>query len=99
MGAIDYWCNIFTKEGFDKNWRQQPEIFDVVKWWRMEDRLVDETVAEFVHRMDAAKVDAVMVPSAKMASYRTQKLIWDVSEDEVFALAAQAPGRIFGLFG
>ena len=99
MGAIDYWCNIFTKEGFDKYWRQQPEVFDVVKWWGMESRLVDHTVPQFVKVMDDARVDAVMVPSAKMLSYKTQKLIWDVSEEEVAALAAQAPGRIFGLFG
>ena len=99
MGAIDYWCNTFTEEGLEKHWRQQPEIMEVVAWWGMEPRLKARTVPEFVEFMDDGGVDAVLIPSAKMASYRTQQLIWDVSEDEVLAIAEQAPGRIYGLFG
>jgi predicted TIM-barrel fold metal-dependent hydrolase len=99
MGAIDYWCNTFTEEGLERHWRQQPEIMEVVAWWGMESRLQARTVPEFLAFMDEGGVDAVMIPSAKMASYRTQQLIWDVSEDEVLAIAQQAPGRIYGLFG
>ena len=99
MGAIDYWCNTFTAEGLERHWRQQPEIMEVVSWWGMEPRLVARTVPEFLAFMDEGDVDAVMIPSAKMASYTTQRLIWDVSEDEVTAIARQAPGRIYGLFG
>jgi predicted TIM-barrel fold metal-dependent hydrolase len=99
MGAIDYWCNTFTAEGLERHWRQQPEIMEVVSWWGMEPRLVARTVPEFLAFMDEGDVDAVMIPSAKMASYTTQRLIWDVSEDEVVAIARQAPGRIYGLFG
>ena len=87
MGAIDYWCNTFTAEGLDRHWRQQPEIMEVVSWWGMEPRLVARTVPEFLAFMDEGDVDAVMIPSAKMASYTTQRLIWDVSEDEVLDIA------------
>ena len=99
MGAIDYWCNTFTADGLERHWRRQPEIMEVVSWWGMEPRLVARTVPEFLAFMDEGDVDAILIPSAKMASYRTQQLIWDVSEDEVLAIATQAPGRIFGLFG
>jgi predicted TIM-barrel fold metal-dependent hydrolase len=99
MGAIDYWCNTFTPELLDKYWRQQPEIFEVIQWWGLEDRLRGYSVEDFVKHLDEADVDAVMIPSAKMASYATQRLIWDVSEEEVASLAASAPGRIYGLVG
>lgn len=99
MGAIDYWCNVFTKEGLDKNWREPREIAEVIAWWHMEDRLVDHTVEEFVAKMDAADVDAVLVPSAKMASYETQQMIWDIPESQVIELIEKASGRIYGLFG
>jgi predicted TIM-barrel fold metal-dependent hydrolase len=99
MGAIDYWCNLFTDDALRMYWREQPEMFDVVSWWGLDNRLVARTVPEFVAHMDRANVDAVMVPSAKMCSYRTQQMIWDVSEQEVADVAAEARGRIYGLVG
>jgi len=97
--AIDYWCNIFTPEGIDKCFRQPEEVAEVVKWWGMEPRLVGRTVPEFVSHLDAAGVEAVLVPSAKMNSWRTQQLLWNISEDEVEELTRAAPGRVFGLVG
>lgn len=99
MGAVDYWCNLFTAEALDAYWRTPDEIASVIKWWGMENRLVARTVPEMVSHMDASGMDSVLVPSAKMASYQTQQLIWDVSEAEVDAVASEAPGRIYGLFG
>lgn len=97
MGAVDYWCNLFTKDGYDKYWRGQPEIYKVVQWWGRD--LVDRTPDEFVRHMDDANVDIVMVPAARMCSYRSGQLIWDVSEEEVAEVCAAAPGRIYGLAG
>lgn len=99
MGAVDIWCNVFTEEGLKKHWLDQPEIATVIEWWGMQDRIVGRTPEEFVKHLDAADVDAVLVPSAKMASWQTQQLIWDVQEDEVTDLIAAAPGRVYGLFG
>ena len=97
MGAIDYWCNIFTPEGIKHTFEDPKEVADVVKWWGL--HFEGKTVPEFIAYMDKAGVDTVMIPSAKMASYETGQLIWDVNEDQVAALAAAAPGRIAGLFG
>jgi predicted TIM-barrel fold metal-dependent hydrolase len=97
--AIDYWCNIFTPEGIDKCFRQPEEVAEVVKWWGMEPRLVGRTVPEFISHLDDAGVEAVLVPSAKMNSWRTQQLLWNISEEEVEELTTAAPGRVFGLVG
>jgi predicted TIM-barrel fold metal-dependent hydrolase len=97
VGAVDYWCNIFTDEGIKHTFEDPPELSDVVKWWGL--KFTGKTVPEFVEYMDAAGVDQVLVPSAKMASYQTRQLIWNVKEEQVRELAEQAPGRVLGLFG
>jgi predicted TIM-barrel fold metal-dependent hydrolase len=97
MGAIDYWCNIFTDEGIKHTFEDPAEVADVVKWWGL--KFTGKTVEEFVASMDAADVDVVMIPSAKMASFQTAQLIWDVSEADVIELCEAAPGRVKGLFG
>jgi predicted TIM-barrel fold metal-dependent hydrolase len=97
VGAIDYWCNLFTAEGIKQTFEDPKEVSDVVKWWGL--KFEGKTTEEFVSYMDAAKVDLVMVPSAKMASYQTQELIWNITEEQVAEVAGVAPGRIVGLFG
>ena len=97
MGAVDYWCNIYTPEGVKQTFEDAKEVADVVKWWGL--KFTGKPTPEFVQEMDAANVDIVLVPSAKMASYDTGQLIWDVSEEQVTQLADEAPGRVMGLFG
>ena len=97
MGAIDYWCNLFTPEGIKHTFEDPPEVADVVKWWGL--RFTGKTPGEFTSHLDDAGVDVVLVPSAKMASYETSQLIWDVREEDVVAVAEAMPGRVKGLFG
>jgi predicted TIM-barrel fold metal-dependent hydrolase len=99
LGGIDYWCNLFTPEVLDREWFGQPEIAAVIEWWGMAPRIKGQSVDAFVAGLDAAGMDAVLVPSSKMMSYQTKQLIWNVSEQEVHDVAAAAPGRIFGLVG
>jgi len=99
MGAVDYWCNIFTTEGIHQTFLDPPEVAAVVEWWGLHDKLIGRTVPEFLDYMDAADVDTVIIPSAKMCSYRTSQLIWDVKEEQVAELSRQAPDRIKGLVG
>lgn len=99
MGAVDYWCNIFTPEGMKQTFFDPPEVAAVVEWWGLHDKLVPRTTPEFLEYMDNAGVDVVLVPAAKMNSYRTSQLIWDVREEQVAEIAEQAPGRIYGLVG
>ena len=97
MGAIDYWCNLFTPEGIKHTFEEPAEVADVVKWWGLQ--FTGKSVAEFTRDLDDAGVDVVLIPSAKMASYETSQLIWDVPEEDVVAVAEAVPGRIKGLVG
>ena len=97
MGAVDYWCNIFTDEGIRHTFEEPKEVADVVNWWGR--KFTGKTGEEFVASMDDADVDVVLIPSAKMASYETAQLIWNVSESAVTTLCEAARGRIKGLFG
>lgn len=99
MGAIDYWCNLFTGSGLRKTFLEPPEIAEVVEWWGMGPRIIGRTPEEFEKHLDGAGMDAVLVPSAKMASYTTSQLIWDVREEEVQEVIEALPGRVYGLFG
>jgi predicted TIM-barrel fold metal-dependent hydrolase len=97
MGAIDYWCNLFTPAGIKHTFEDPAEVAEVVEWWGL--KFVGKSPEEFVADMDAADVDVVLIPSAKMASYQTSQLIWDVKEEDVVAIAEALPGRVKGLFG
>ncbi len=99
MGSIDYWCNLFTREAIEKYWYGAPEVADVIRWWGMEDRVQGRTVDEMVAAMDEASVDIALVPSAKMRSYKTSTMLWDVTEEEIVDVVEAAPGRFLGLVG
>ena len=97
MGAVDYWCNLFTPEGIKHTFQDPPEVADVVKWWGLE--FTGMSVPEFTRYLDDAGVDVVLIPSAKMASYQTNQLVWDVKEEQVVEVAEAMPGRVRGLVG
>lgn len=97
MGAIDYWCNLFTPEGIKQTFEDPAEVADVVKWWGL--KFTGMSVPEFTKYMDDAGVDMVLIPSAKMASFETSQLIWDITEEQVVEVAEAMPGRVKGLVG
>jgi predicted TIM-barrel fold metal-dependent hydrolase len=99
MTIVDIWCNVFTERGIDSLFRSPAEVAEVVGWWGMQDRLRGRPVDEFVKHMDENEVDAVLIPSARMASYATRQLIWNVPDEDVHELTVAAPGRVYGLVG
>jgi len=99
MTVVDIWCNVFTEAGIDSLFRTPAEVAEVVGWWGMGSRLNGRPVDEFVKHMDDNEVDAVLVPSARMASYSTRQLIWNVPDEDVQELVTAAPGRVYGLVG
>jgi uncharacterized protein len=98
-GAIDYWCNIFTPEGIRAWFTEQEELAEVFRWWKLEDHLKGYSLEDYVGLLDRAGVEIVLVPAAKMQSFQTRKLIWDVPVSAVAQLVEQAPDRIRGLYG
>ena len=99
IGVIDYWCNIFTPEGIQACFTGQEELRQVFDWWRMEDHLKGYSPKEFLSLLDEAGVEMVLVPAAKMRSFRTQTMIWDIPVPTVAALIEEAPDRVGGLYG
>jgi uncharacterized protein len=98
-GVIDYWCNLFTPEGIRACFLEQEELREVFRWWRLEDHLRGYPPAEFLALLDAAGVEMVLVPAARMRSFRSQRLLWDVPVRDVAELIETAPDRIGGLYG
>ena len=98
-GVIDYWCNLFTPEGIRACFTEQEELAEVFRWWKLEDHLEGYSPKEFAGLLDRAGVEMVLVPAAKMHSFRTRRLIWDVPVRAVTELVEQAPDRIRGLYG
>lgn len=98
-GVIDYWCNLFTPEGIRACFLEQEELREVFRWWRLEDHLRGYPPAEFLALLDAAGVEMVLVPAARMRSFRSQRLLWDVPVRDVAELIEGAPDRFGGLYG
>ncbi len=98
-GVIDYWCNLFTPQGIQSCFLDQEELREVFRWWRMEDHLKGHAPREFLRLMDEAGVEMVLVPAARMRSFRTQRPLWDVPVRDVAELVETAPDRFAGLYG
>ena len=97
--AIDCWTNMFTPEWLHKMYIETDELFDLVQWWDMEERLRGYTPAELVAEMDRVGIERTCVPAFQLYSYKKKQLLWDFSSEDVQALIEQAPGRLFGLAG
>jgi uncharacterized protein len=98
-GVIDYWCNIFTPEGIRACFTEQEELREVFRWWKLEDHLEGYSPGVFLELLDRAGVETVLVPAARMDSFRTRRPLWDVPVSAVAELVEQAPDRIRGLYG
>ena len=98
-GAIDYWCNPFTPEMRHQGFIEDPEMHDLVRWWRMEDRIKGLSPKDFVAMMDRTGMDVVIVPAFRMKSFKRKKLMWDFSVEEMAEAVGAYPNRLKGLYG
>ena len=97
--AIDFHCNLFTPECIQKNWYEQPEIFRLIKWWRMEDRVQGKSVDDFIAMMDEAGLEKALIPAIRMMSHKKKTMVWDIQEEEVFEVVKNYSDRLVGLCG
>ena len=97
--AIDFHCNLFTHASIKKNWYDTPDMYRVIKWWKMEDRVQGKTIAEFIAMLDEAGCDKALIPAIRMFSYKNKTMLWDITEEEVLEVVQQSGGRIVGLAG
>ncbi len=98
-GAIDILCYLFTPEAIQKMFVKTPEFAKILEWWKIKDGLEGWKTDEFIALMDKAGIGKVCIPSVKMARYRKNEMIWDISEEEVFEVVRQNPDRFIGLAG
>ncbi|EME69963.1 TIM-barrel fold metal-dependent hydrolase [Paramagnetospirillum caucaseum] len=97
--AIDFHCNLFTPEAIERHWYGQPEMYRLIKWWKMEERVKGVTVDDFVAMMDAAGLEKALIPAIRMMSYQKKTMVWDITEEEVHAAVSRHPDRLVGLCG
>ena len=98
-GAIDILCNLFTEESIQKNWYGPEEFQYLIKWWHMEDRVKGIEVDDFVSMMDEAGVSKVLIPAVRMMAEQKNRMIWDITEEEVNAVVQKYPDRFVGIAG
>ena len=97
--AIDIMCYIYTTEGVKKMFYEPEELHQVVKWWKLENKVRGYSPEEFIALLDSAGVEYVCIPAVKMKSYKKDKLIWDISIEEVKDAIDKIPGRGIGIAG
>ncbi len=98
-GAIDIWCNMFTPEVCRRVYVDTPEMKTVSDWWPGSGSWNGMSVPDFLGNLDSAGFGRIIVPAIQMWSYKTRSLMYAVEVDEVAAIAAEAPDRIFGACG
>lgn len=99
--AIDIMCYLFTPEAIQKMFLDQPEfkkLFELVGPKAME-KTKGRSIEEFIDMMDKAGVDKVCIPAVKMKAYRQNRMIWDISMQEVAEVVNKKPDRFVGLAG
>ena len=97
---IDTWCDLFTPASIKKNYIENSEMAQIVKWWRMQGRMRGWTPQEFAKLLDAVGVATVFVPVWQMRSWKFQAMLCgDMAIEEVAEVMAADPKRYKGMFG
>lgn len=99
LGAIDYWCNLFTPEGLKRLYVDPPEFSWPAKQWGMSARLAGRSPEEFMGMMDETGFARVGLPATKVYNWRERHLVWDLGVEDIAPLVDRHPNRFFGLFG
>ncbi len=98
--AIDFMCYMFTRSYFEKYWLASDELSKLAQWWNFEDAIRKGwTPDEMVGLMDEASVDKHCIVQFIMKSYREDRLIIDVTTEEVAEVLQAHPDRFIGFAG
>ena len=89
--VIDYMCYLFTPEGIEKMFWDVPEFRKVTEWWGLGEKTVGRSVEEFINMLDEAGVDKVCMPAVKMKAFRENRMLWDISAEEVYETVKKRP--------
>ncbi len=98
--AIDFMGYMFTKQYYEKYWLASTELSKLAKWWDFE-KVIRKgwTPDEMVALMDEAGVERHCIVQFIMKSYREDRLIIDVTTEEVAEVLRAHPDRFIGFAG
>src|ERR1700687_2890603 len=99
MKAIDILCQDFTPAGIRKNYLENEEEHSRFAQVGRTVNFVGYEPAEFLSRMDKLGVEKLLLCAIKTWSFTHQRLLENSTVEEIAALTAKAPDRLFGLYG
>ncbi len=99
MKAIDILCQDFTPAGIRKNYSENEEEHSRFAQVGRTVNFVGYETPEFLRRMDELGVEKLLIAAIKTWSFHHQRLLENSTVEEIAALTAQAPKRLFGLYG
>ena len=99
MRSIDILCQDFTPAGIRKNYSENEEEHSRFAQVGRTANFVGYEVPEFLRRMDAIGVEKLLICAIKTWSFTQQRLLENSTVEEISALIARAPDRLYGLYG
>jgi len=98
--AIDFMGYMFTKQYFEKYWFASDELRKLAEWWKFDEVIRKGwTPDEMVALMDAAGVEKHCMMQFKMKSYKEDRIIIDVTDEEMAEVIETHPDRFIGFAG
>ena len=95
-GVIDIWAIALTPEMSRRSFQSHPELKTVIEWWGLQEQTKGMPPKDFVAMLDKWGVEAILMPSMKMASYRRKDWVMNYSVEEVYELTQQFPAPGIG---
>ncbi|MFS0823892.1 amidohydrolase family protein [Bacillus sp. 1P02SD] len=99
LGIIDCWTNVFTPEALHRMYIETEELFQIVNWWGMHEKVKGHKVDDFISILDEAGIEKVLIPAFRMQSFQTKQMLWDFDNKEIYNLVQMQPDRFVGLAG
>lgn len=97
---VDYFCNIFTANGLKKIFKDNPDVYGVMKWWGIDERLKGHTAEAFIDEvLDPAGIAKVVIPVPALGSYDHPGKVFAPEPEDLIPAIDAFPKRYFGLAG
>ena len=95
---IDYFCNVFTAAGLKKIFVDNPDVYEVMQWWGIDERLNGHTAAEFLKEvLEPAGIGKVLIPISALGSYDRPGAVHAVDPEDVIPLIDEYPEHYYGV--
>jgi len=97
--AIDYWCNCLMFPGAAQRVFEWEDVVEALERFNRVDLIKEFSPEEFVTMLDDAGVEKVLLPAVQIWDYKTRKMGWYYSVEEIADVVSKHPDRFGGLYG